>query len=279
MDVIEKSPNLSAFQEIITKFRAHGREKSETFLYWDNFLQGADILLHLLRAERSGDFELHLNAVCMTLPWFRAADRHNYAKYVPIYVAGMKALENLHPESYQHMAQGGFVVRYTEEHSFNCVATDMALEQTSNREDKSKGGIIGFTLLEGVLTRWLKTSHITAQYSDAMKNLFQNQSGKARSHVETSKSRMDRDETDVKNIMKVALANVNPFDLNNISKELININTGQVAISNVSLALSKFIEIGHVMQNDFMSFKLVKGTYVKASGILKKEPTYQPLHL
>ena len=59
------------------------------------------------------------------------------------------------------MAQGGFVVRHTEEHSFNCVATDMALEQTINREGKSKGGIIGFTLREGALTRWLKTRHIT----------------------------------------------------------------------------------------------------------------------
>ena len=76
----------------------------------------------------------------------------------------MKVLEN------QHMAKGGFVLRHTEEHSFNCVATDMALEQTINREDESKGSWNQvFTLREGALTRWLKTRHITAQYSDAIK--------------------------------------------------------------------------------------------------------------
>ena len=52
---------------------------------------------------------------------------------------------------------------------FNCVPTDQALEQPINREAKSQGGVIGFTLRIGVLLRWLMTRHITGEYAEAFK--------------------------------------------------------------------------------------------------------------
>ena len=61
-------------------FRAEGRAHSATFQHWDDFVSAAQILLHLLRAERDGLLDLHLNSLCEALPWFRAAGRHNYAK-------------------------------------------------------------------------------------------------------------------------------------------------------------------------------------------------------
>ncbi len=113
------------------------------------FLNGADLLLRMLRSEREADFQLHLNCMCEVMPWFREAGRTNYAKYMPVYVAEMKSLEHEQQEAYTFMQQGGFVVRRSEDQSFNCVATDQALEQTINREGKSQGGVVGFTLQKG----------------------------------------------------------------------------------------------------------------------------------
>ena len=56
---------------------------------------------------------------------------------------------------YRHMMERGevVVVRRSTSRIFNCVPTDQALEQTINREAKSQGGVMGFTLRKGALLR------------------------------------------------------------------------------------------------------------------------------
>ncbi|KAF3842505.1 hypothetical protein F7725_024456 [Dissostichus mawsoni] len=44
-------------------FSAAGSKQSPNFAYWFTFMQGVDLLLRMLRAERDADFQLHLN--CM----------------------------------------------------------------------------------------------------------------------------------------------------------------------------------------------------------------------
>ena len=68
------------------------------------------------------------------------------------------------------MQEGIFVVRWSEDHSFNCVVTDQALEQI-NRKGKSQGEVVGFTLWKGALRRWLMMRHVTTAYVDSMKEL------------------------------------------------------------------------------------------------------------
>ena len=116
---------------------------------------------------RSGDFELHLNAVCEVIPWLCAAGRNNYARYVPVYVAEMRQLETNQPIPYSFLKNGGFVIRRTSNKTFNCVASDQALEQTINRDSKRSGGIIGFTLRKSALQRWISTRHIIGDYASA----------------------------------------------------------------------------------------------------------------
>ncbi|KAF3859802.1 hypothetical protein F7725_000057 [Dissostichus mawsoni] len=79
-------------------------------------------------------------------------------KSVHIFSAAGKHFSNSN-QSYKFLIEGGFVARRSDERSFNCVATDQALEQTINREGKSEGGVIGLTLKKGALTRWLMTRH------------------------------------------------------------------------------------------------------------------------
>jgi hypothetical protein len=81
-----ESEHIATLQVLQKEFTAAGKTQSATFAHWDTFMQGVETLLRLLRAERDGLFELHLIAVCETIPWCRAAVRGNYVRYLPGYL-------------------------------------------------------------------------------------------------------------------------------------------------------------------------------------------------
>ena len=74
-----------------------------------------------------------------TVPYFVLAGCQNYTRYTPVYIAEMKDLEQKQPVMHQHIMEGGFVVRRSQNRSFNSVPTDQALEQSINHEAKSQG--------------------------------------------------------------------------------------------------------------------------------------------
>ncbi|KAK1904701.1 Beta-glucanase [Dissostichus eleginoides] len=252
----EVETDLPDLRRKIQQFSESGVQQSATFKYWLNFLKGADLLLRMLRSEREANFDLHLNCMSEAIPWFRAAGRMNYAKYMPVYIAEMKALEKSQPDSYKFMREGGFVVRRSDERNFNCVATDQALEQTINREGKGQGGIIGFTLRKGALKRWLITRHVTSEYCDAMTELCDAAAHAPKSHKEHGAARMDRDERETIKIMEFVQDRQNPFDLEKVPDELINITSGQVASQKVAKDLSSFLEDGEKLNANFIDERL-----------------------
>ena len=50
--------HLAEVQEIIAEFQEEGSKTSETFAYWNKYMEGSDVLLHLMRSERDADFDL-----------------------------------------------------------------------------------------------------------------------------------------------------------------------------------------------------------------------------
>jgi hypothetical protein len=248
--------------QTIDAFKASGRKQSATFWFWLNFLHAVDILLKLLRADREANFELHLEAV--------KAGHINYARYTPVYLAEMMALEESVPEMYMHLVNGGFVVRRSEK-TFNCVPTDQALEQSINREAKSRGGVIGFTLRKGALLRWLLTRAVTGEYSQSFKEMCQ--TAKARkSHEELGTTRRGKDQNDVTRIKGfISEQCQNPFDLDSVPTKLVNITTGQVATEDVEKSLTEGPEKGKSMMERFTKERMVE----KSTGFwepIKKTP-------
>lgn len=55
------------------------------------------ILLMFIRATRQVDWDLHLSAFRMMIPWFFASDKFNYARYGWAYWLEMTSLEKTHP--------------------------------------------------------------------------------------------------------------------------------------------------------------------------------------
>ena len=48
-----------------------------------------------------------------------------------------------------------WTVQRQQRYGFSSIACDQAIEQTANRDSKTKGGLIGFTLNKGAVDRWM----------------------------------------------------------------------------------------------------------------------------
>ena len=90
----------------------------------------------------------------------------------------------------------------------------------------------------------MATRHITAQYTEALKEMYQNsKQTTAKNQAEHSKTRMAWDEQDVINIVEYVAESHNPFDLDTVPGELVNVTTGQVTSREVSIGLGNFLEV------------------------------------
>lgn len=156
---------LEEYEDLFAEFSNVGY-LSSTFKYWHFFIETIDLLWKMLRAERDGDFNSHLIAVTDLLPYLSAAGRNLYFKWTPVYLSDMEELKQKHSDMYKFLADGNFVVKKTNEKAFNCVASDMALEQSINKDCKSRSGILGFSQEPRALLRWIITRHTLGEYSE-----------------------------------------------------------------------------------------------------------------
>ncbi|KAK3870911.1 hypothetical protein Pcinc_023937 [Petrolisthes cinctipes] len=92
-------------------FRTQRMEKSETFTFWDRFVRMVSVLKDLERADREGNWELHLHSVQAALPLFAGCDRINYLRWASVYLDDMKKLQVDGSEVYGNFKAGKFVVK------------------------------------------------------------------------------------------------------------------------------------------------------------------------
>ena len=98
--------NLTELTSLFGVFKLENRARSKLFAFWDEYGSMVTSLLQFLKAERTGNWELHLSSIAAMLPHFFAMDRQNYARYLPVYLADMQRLEQTHPDVYNEFLQG-----------------------------------------------------------------------------------------------------------------------------------------------------------------------------
>ena len=145
---------------------------------------------------------MYLACIRDMIPWMFAYDRTNYSRYLPVYWCDMMSLEEKHPAAHEALQAGEFVVQRSTSSSFSQVAVDQTIDNTINRDTKSKGGIIGFSLNKGAVQRWLLTSHERAAITQACREMAGLPSMTDGDEVvkEMGKARMIADERDVKKV-------------------------------------------------------------------------------
>ena len=112
--------------------------KYPTASLWIQYLDTIRILRKYFRAERLGNWYLHLEAVSEMLPYLAASGHSLYAKSAIIYFSSMANLPNDHPVVHQHFVEGPHVARRS-----GCawagLSTDLMIEQMLMRSMKTSG--------------------------------------------------------------------------------------------------------------------------------------------
>ena len=186
------------------------------------------LLLDSIAAERDSMWELHLQCFNQMLDYDRAYDHLKYFKLGIVYLMDMQRLPEAHPDLFQQFKGGNHAVARSKTQSvFNCVATDMALEQSMNRDSKTKGGIIGVTQDSDKVEKWALTAHLRSAVHANFKELCEYSD--VLHHKEMSRRHTDETEKFVIKIVNAFNNHKNPFAVDKDSGEpLHNIVSGLV---------------------------------------------------
>lgn len=123
----------------------------------------------------------------------------------------MSCLEETHPEIYHQLQSGDFVAQRQQTYAFSNIACDQVIEQTANRDSKTKGGLTGFSLNKGAVHRWTLTHHERAAITMECRGMAGHNTTTGH-RAELDDTRTGHDETDVKKIMSSIQHMINPFD-------------------------------------------------------------------
>ena len=136
-----------------------------------------------------------------------------------------------HPPVFMEFMDGNHSFSH-KNHPFSKVSTDMALEQSINRDSKSKGGVIGMSQNPQAVERWFLTSHERAGTTTALKEMcnINSDSGHCTGKKEGTVKRTRHDEDDVQKVISWFDSGLmtNPFSKN--LDKLLNIASGEMSM-------------------------------------------------
>jgi hypothetical protein len=243
---LASSQNDEVCKSVLDIFRVYQDElrysRGQLASFWMMYVDLVEILLGLIRADREGDWNLHLASIRQMIPWCFVADKTNYARYLPVYYLQMASLEKSSPQLHNHFLNGGFSVQLGESNSFGRIPVDQTLEETVNRDTQTSGGTKGFSLKPGAVSRYYLTAEYRAEALRRLRHLIAMQKPRF-GHADLQNPRIKRDESDVTSIAEM-LENTwtNPFCGD--PTDLVSISTGLVAPLEVATDLLKAHEKG-----------------------------------
>ena len=189
-----------------------------------------------------------------------AFDHYKYFKWGTIYAIDMTQLPSTHPELYQHFLNGYHTVSRSKDLSkFNSVSTDMALEQSLNKDTKTKGGIIGFTQDYDAVERWTLTSHLRAAVYGNFKDLAAiSQSSEEK---ELSQAKIKKSEKSVVSVIKTVKEQfVSPFEFNSSKIQYLqNIVSGVLVKDEFREEILNAHSIGKQAADEFVKERILDG--------------------
>ena len=208
----------------LDQFLKEVASKSVLAEHWvNNLIKPVFLMMLYFRAEREGEFRLHLYACKQMIPCFFAAGHVNYARYGLCYIKTMETL----PTSILHPFLLGEHVARHQEGIWNAIWTDMidwCNQQTMDSSDMS---------LDSCNTV-LKDLDDLREKEEPIKTY----------HKEESHARIASDEIDRENLRNFLKTCIHPLDVNSQQSKtsLCNIYTGQHAPKSVNV--NKSVQLG-----------------------------------
>ncbi|KAK6186089.1 hypothetical protein SNE40_008194 [Patella caerulea] len=236
---VEDISNHPVFDNVRSKLERHKRELLQypTAGMWIQYMETVDILRRFIKAERTGDWELHLKTVADMLPYLAATGHNLYVKSAYLYLQQMYELPSNHPKVYAEFMDGHHVVRRSDRF-WAGLSTDLTIEQTLMRSLKSTGGMTrGKGMTETQRVQWLLAMPMCAAVNSSMQTLTEISFSSSEQHKEMFGSRQKRDREDLITVFDFLEAR-NPFEKINMLR---NIETGVTAKDNVNVHLAKTV--------------------------------------
>ena len=104
-DDIMRDPDVDVVEELTEE--KHSMENHRTAKLWLQYMEMIGILRMFIKAERTGDWALHLQTIQAMLPYFAAAGHNLYAKSAHMYLQTMLELPETHPDIHSSFLNGG----------------------------------------------------------------------------------------------------------------------------------------------------------------------------
>jgi hypothetical protein len=163
---------------------------------WVQYMNMIDILQKFLKAERTGNWRLHLQCVYDMLPYFAASGHRQYAKSAYVYYQMMMALPETNPDVHEKFLKGFHVVRRSDRY-WAGLFTDLTIEQVLMRSVKTHGGLTrgkGFSETERLV--WVLAMPACANINNAMQSFSGVPYETSDQHKEMSKARQELQHSD-----------------------------------------------------------------------------------
>ena len=242
---VNESPELIMIQNLLDDHKENLRTASRTAQLWIQYIEYVGVLKLYIRAERTGNWPLHLYAVEKMLNVFAATGHVNYARCARLYLQNMKNLHKTHPDLYDNFCQGFHTVRRSDKY-WAGLWTDLVIEQVMMRALKSRGGLSrGRGVTESVRLLWVNSMHRCAGIHNAMCSLTGEDRKSSEQHVELGSSRILRDNLDLDKIIKWFHQH-NPFDIN--ERNLKCLSTGLTAADDQTINCDNAEQVGLAIQ-------------------------------
>ena len=236
--------NAEEFMSALDHIASQGRTAR---LWIEVLVKPVLLMMSFIRAEREGDWPLHLATFRKMLPYYFAAGHVNYARYGLYY---LRSMEKLPPHVEGYFLQGQHVTRHIAG-LWNGLWTDQFIESTFMRYGHSAGGIIGITLKEEALKAWSLSRHLCCKIETDMQKMEEEDGDTVQLyHKEEAKSRIVADSKDragLGNKLDSCLHPLNPRE--HPEDSLVNIISGKIAPPGVNADSS--VKIGETMLADF----------------------------
>ncbi|CAB3989225.1 Hypothetical predicted protein [Paramuricea clavata] len=164
----------------------------------------------------------------------------------------MLNLPTSNPDIHEQMIAGNFATQRTSQ-PFNQTPMDQTLEQTLNKNSKTKGGMIGFSINKSAVHRWIKSFADRAE----IQSICENMAGRG-NHTHQRKE-MDirlHDKKSVKSVISTIEAMTNPVSIED--DELVNIVSGAVASPEAKEDIARAKTAGEEQCFEYIDLRLKK---------------------
>ena len=160
--------------QILERSERNSRNRSDSYVFWDIYLEMVQLLLEYVAFEREEDIKSHSNAFADMLSYDFACNHLIYARWESVYITEMHQLEETHPDVFEEFLDGKHKISRSTQESryFSRVWSDMAIKQSISRDCGTLGDLTGLKTNVSAMERWFLTAYLKANVAIATKAML-----------------------------------------------------------------------------------------------------------